>query len=167
MSGGLLFTLTLLAALGSGLIGGVFFAFSAFVMKALATLKPAHGIAAMQSINGAVINPWFLAPFVGTAALCVPLIVASLGGWREYAATCRLIGGGLYLVGTILVTFVGNVPRNNALAAVAAGSAEGEARWARYVPGWTAWNTVRAVAALAAAAAFMIALVASAVAARR
>jgi len=48
----LIFILTLVSALGCGLIAGVFFAFSAFVMKALARLPPAQGIAAMQSING-------------------------------------------------------------------------------------------------------------------
>jgi uncharacterized membrane protein len=61
----------------------------------------------------------------------------------------------------MLVTIVCNVPRNDALAAVDAESADGEARWARYVPGWTAWNTVRTMAALAAAIALTIALVAS------
>jgi len=45
----LLFIVTLLAALGCGLIAGVFFAFSTFVMKALARLPTSHGIAAMQS----------------------------------------------------------------------------------------------------------------------
>jgi hypothetical protein len=54
-----LFVLTFLAALGSALIGGLFFAFSAFVMRALGRLPPAGGIAAMQSINVAVLNPVF------------------------------------------------------------------------------------------------------------
>ncbi|MGH7600945.1 MAG: hypothetical protein ACREOI_31695, partial [bacterium] len=61
----LLFVLTLFAALGCGLIAGVFFAFSAFVMKALSRLPPSEGIAAMQSINVAVINPVFLTVFLG------------------------------------------------------------------------------------------------------
>jgi len=39
--------LTLVAALGCGLVSGIFFAFSTFIMKALARLAPAHGIAAM------------------------------------------------------------------------------------------------------------------------
>lgn len=52
----LLFVFTLFAALGCALIAGVFFAFSAFVMKALGRLTPAGGITAMQSINVAVLN---------------------------------------------------------------------------------------------------------------
>ena len=43
--------LTFIAALGSGLVAGIFFAFSNFVMKALARVPPAQGVAAMQSIN--------------------------------------------------------------------------------------------------------------------
>ena len=58
------------------------------------------------------------------------------------------------------MTMALNVPRNDALAAVDAASADGATLWPRFVPGWTAWNTVRAVAALAAAAALTIALVA-------
>ena len=45
----LLFALTLFAALGCGLMAGLFFAFSVAVMKALARLPSAEGIAAMQS----------------------------------------------------------------------------------------------------------------------
>jgi uncharacterized membrane protein len=159
MSGGITFAVTLVAALGSGLIGGVFFAFLAFVMKALARLRPDRGIAAMQSINVTVINRWFLAPFFGTAA-CVILAASSLSVWRDPAALFRLIGSGLYLVGTVLVTIVRNVPQNDALAGVSPGSAEGEGHWARYVSSWTRWNTVRATAALAASAALTVALVA-------
>jgi uncharacterized membrane protein len=53
MLDGLLFVLTLFAALGCGLVAGVFFAFSTFVMKALARLPAEQGIAAMQAINAA------------------------------------------------------------------------------------------------------------------
>jgi uncharacterized membrane protein len=62
-----LFGLKLVTALGCGLVGGVFFAFSTFVMRALARLQPKEGIAAMQSINITVINPWFMTALFGTA----------------------------------------------------------------------------------------------------
>jgi len=86
MIDGLLLALTFVSALGCGLVAGVFFAFSAFVMKALSRLPPALGIAAMQSINVAVINPWFLAAFLGTGAACVLLAVSSLFMWHKPAA---------------------------------------------------------------------------------
>jgi len=158
MIDGLVFALTLVSALGCGLMAGVFFAFSAFVMKALARLPPAQGIAAMQSINVAAINPAFMGALFGTAVLCVVLAVAALSMWRERGAVWLLVGGLLYLVGAVVVTIAFNVPRNNALAAVAPDSAAGASLWARYVAGWTAWNHVRAAACLAAAASLAIAL---------
>jgi uncharacterized membrane protein len=72
----------------------------------------------------------------------------------------RLVGGGLYLVGTVLVTLVRNVPMNDALATVDPDSTDGAAQWARYVPGWSAWNTVRMVAAIVAAAVLSLAAIA-------
>ena len=160
MVDGSLFVLTFVAALGCGLMAGVFFAFSAFVMQALARLPPPHGIAAMQAINVAAVTPPFMAALFGTALACLALAVTSPFRWHEPGAAFALVGSLLYLVGTILVTIVCNVPRNDALAAVAPDSAEGAAHWARLVPGWTAWNTVRAIAALAAAATLTVALVA-------
>lgn len=158
MKQNLIFILTLVSALGCGLIAGVFFAFSAFVMKALARLPPAQGIAAMQSINVVVLNRWFFAVFFGTATGCTALIGNSLWTWHEPGAIHRLIGGALYLIGTILVTILFNVPRNDALAAVDPASAEGASLWARYLTEWTAWNHVRTAAALAGAALLTVGL---------
>jgi len=154
----LLFTLTLITALGCGLVAGVFYAFSTFVMKALARLPAAQGITAMQSINVVVINPWFMAAFMGTAAACVLVAVFSLLRWGEPGTAYLLSGGLVYLIGTVLVTIAFNVPRNNALAAADSQSADGARVWAGYVTGWTAWNHVRTAAALAAAALLTFAL---------
>ena len=88
MSDAIFLTLTFATALGSAIVGGVYFGFSAFIMKALALLPPAHGIAAMQLINVTVITPWFLIPFIGTAiaAGALILVVARLGEGRGLAA---------------------------------------------------------------------------------
>jgi len=153
-----LFALTLLTVLGCGVIGGAFFAFSTFVMEALARLPAPHGIAAMQSINVVVLNRWFLSVFIGTAATCVLLAIAALA-WDPPGRLYLLAGSVLYVAGTFLVTIAFNVPRNDALAAVAPESADGSALWATYVTGWTAWNHVRTIAALAAAALLFLALV--------
>lgn len=153
-----LFALTLFAALGCGLVAGVFFAFSTFVMKALSRLPPAEGIAAMQSINVIVLNPWFLGAFLGTAAACVLALISALLRWHEPDAIYLIIGSALYLVGSLLVTIVFNVPRNEALASVVPAAPNSASLWASYVANWTAWNHVRAVASLAAAASFSIAL---------
>jgi uncharacterized membrane protein len=154
----IIFVLTLLAALGCGLVAGVFFAFSTFVMKALARLASNEGIAAMQSINVVVLNRWFMTVFLGTAVVCLVLLILSLLRWNEAGAACLLAGAVLYLVGTLLVTIVFNVPRNEALAAIAPTDPLSPPLWTRYVAEWTTWNHVRTAAALAAAAAFTIAL---------
>jgi len=154
----LLVPLTLISALGCGLMAGVFFAFSTFVMHALERLPPAQGIAAMQSINVAAITPLFMLALFGTAAACVVLAISSLSRWNEPGAAYMLVGSVLYLVGAVLVTIVFNVPRNDALAAVAPESAEGARLWIGYLAGWTAWNHVRTVAALAASASLLMAL---------
>ena len=146
--------ITLLAPLGSALIGDVFYAFSSFVMPALARLPAARGAAAMQSINVVVLNRSFLGVFFGTAAACALLALWSLFRLPERGALLRLVGAGLYVVGTIGVTRAFNVPRNDALAAVDADGADAASVWERYVAGWTAWNTVGTAAASAAAAAF-------------
>ncbi len=153
-----LFACTLFAALGCGLIAGVFFAFSSFVMKALARRPASEGMAAMQSINVVVLNRWFLGVFFGTAALCVVALTSSLVQWHAPGAGLRLIGALLYLMGTIFVTMAFNVPKNEALAAVSPTDPGAHSLWAEYVTGWTAWNHVRTVAALAAAASFTLAL---------
>lgn len=74
------YALYIAALLGAGLIGGLFFAFSSFVMKALSEIAPAEGIHAMQSINRVVINPAFLGVFLGTAAVSMIVAILTLSG---------------------------------------------------------------------------------------
>jgi uncharacterized membrane protein len=153
-----LFVLTFLATLGCGLMAGVFFAFSAFVMKAFGRLPAAEGIAAMQSVNVAVLNPVFLSVFAGTAVACALLGISSVLRWNAPGAGWLLAGALLYLIGTFLVTAAFNVPRNEALAAVAPADPTSAGLWASYLATWTAWNHVRTAAALAAAASLIAAL---------
>ena len=154
----LLFTLTFLASLGCALMAGLFFVFSVAVMKALARLPSAEGIAAMQSINVAIINPIFLVVFFGTAAVCILVIIVSLLRWHESGVVYLILGSVLYLVGSFLVTVVFNVPKNNALASVSSDDPDSTSLWASYLDKWTAWNHVRTVASLAAMALLIIGL---------
>ena len=127
-------------------------------MKALARVPPAHGIAAMQSINVTVLNGWFFAVFFGTAVCCLALAITSFIRWEKPGAGYLLIGSLLCLIGTILVTIACNVPLNDALAALDPSSADAGRVWANYLKSWTAWNHVRTIAALVAALSFTIAL---------
>jgi len=156
----MLFALALAAALGSGLVAGVFYAFSTFVMRALARLSPVQGIAAMQSINIVVLNPWFLGVFMGTAMLSVVATTVALLQWGAPSTVWLLVGGILYFAGSLVVTIRCNVPRNNVLAAVAPGDPRAVEVWTKYVAEWTWWNHVRTAASLAAALSFSLALAA-------
>lgn len=156
-----LYVLKLIAALGCGLIAGVFFAFSTFVMKALAQQPPAQGIAAMQSINITVINPWFMTAFLGTSVICLILMVSSFLRWQQPGATYLLVSALFYLIGCFGVTLIFNVPLNDALAVANPDSTEGVNLWAKYLTNWTFWNHVRTLAAFIAAALFTLATNAS------
>lgn len=158
MVDGWLAALKLLAALGCGLIAGTFFGFSTFVMRAFSRLPPAEGIAAMQAVNVAVLNPWFLGVFVGTAAACAIGAVGAFLRWQDPGSGYLLAGSLLYLIGCFLVTMAFNVPRNNVLASVVPTDPASAGLWTSYLSSWTAWNHVRTVASLAAMASFILAL---------
>jgi uncharacterized membrane protein len=151
MSEGLRRALILVGALGSGVVAGVFYAFSAFVMRALDRLVPAEGIRAMQSMNREAPTFWLMAALLGTAALCVVLAVDSLRRLDAPGAGWILAGALTYLV-TVVVTATYHVPRNNALDAVNPSAADAAGLWSHYVTTWTAGNHVRVAAPLAAAA---------------
>lgn len=148
-----------LAAVGSGLIGGLFFIFSNTVMTAFDRLPAAHAVAAMSSINRVILNPWFFLSFFGTALLCVVLLVSQVMQPKDGGGSA-VAGAVLYLVGSIGVTIVCNVPLNHKLAAVSPSATDMETQWRAYRGPWTRWNHVRTVASLLAAALFAYAIAA-------
>jgi uncharacterized membrane protein len=143
------FALWLVTALGCALVAGVFFAFSTFIMRALARLPPAQGMAAMQSIDITVITPLFMLALFGTGVTSIALTWSS---WHHPNASFILASSLFYVLGTLGVTMTKNVPLNKALASANAISEAGAALWANYLVKWTFWNHVRTVAALVAAA---------------
>lgn len=143
--------------LGTGIIGGVFFAFSTFIMRALERMPAAQGIAAMQHINVTVLNPWFLGAFMGTAFLCATVAILASAHWSP-SSPYVIAAAVLYVVGTFIATLVFNVPKNEALAALSPGAASSAAYWSDYLVRWTFWNHVRTICSLAATVMFSLAL---------
>ena len=141
-----------LLAVGAGLVAGVFFAFSTFVMKALSQLPSEQGVAAMQRINVVVMNPVFLGLFVGTALIAGICGVGAVLSWGSFQSASLLAAAVLYVVGCFGVTVAFNVPRNERLAGLQAESAEASAYWQVYLREWVFWNHVRTVASSASAA---------------
>ncbi len=145
-------------AIGSGLIAGIFFAFSTFIMTAFSRIPQSHGMLAMQSINMTILRSLFMPIFFGTAIGGLVLIAAALLRWGEPSAMVALAASVLYIAGMFLSTIIFNVPLNNALASVDAGLPEATVVWARYLRKWTAWNHVRTVASMVSHGLFILAI---------
>lgn len=156
MTNSIWIALLVITSVGSGLIGGLFFTFSNTCMRAFDALPAAGAVAAMNSINRVILNPLFFLAFFGTAVLCIVLLIGLVtrpAGSGVLVATGAL----LYLIGSIGVTMVCNVPLNNKLAAVSPSATDMETQWRAYRGPWTRWNHVRTLACLLAAGLFALA----------
>jgi uncharacterized membrane protein len=154
-----LFLFVLVAALGSGLIAGVFFIFSFAIMRALSRITPFSGMWAMQSINIYILNPVFLGVFLGTGIICAGLAITAVVRWHLPGSGWLLAGTMIYIIGSIGVTVIFNVPMNNALMVADPATSEGLELWAKYLTDWTFWNHIRTFASLASCASLIMALV--------
>jgi uncharacterized membrane protein len=134
--------LTAAATVGSGLLAGVFLAFSAFVMSGLRRLPDPGGAAAMRSINVTAQRPPLMILLFGVSALCVAIIGRALATWSRPGAAWLLIGAVLTIVGALGVTATINVPLNDRLEA-------GTVTWSRFLAGWDPANHARTVLCLA------------------
>ncbi|WP_329216230.1 DUF1772 domain-containing protein [Streptomyces sp. NBC_01485] len=151
--------LAMLGALVTGLMAGVFCAFSVLVMRGLAALPSTQGVAAMNAINSSAMTPAFMVLFLGAAALCAVITVVTFVLWPDHGTVHLLLGSGLYLCGTFGVTVMANVPRNEALMRLEPGTPEAVAYWPTYLREWTRWNHVRTVASAASAVVYVLTLV--------
>jgi uncharacterized membrane protein len=148
------------SAIGCGLMAGVYFAFSAFIMTSFSHIAPSAGIAAMNAINVDIVKSPFMPIFMATTLVAAVLAGLALFRLSEPGSAATLAGGVLLVVGMFVVTLVFNVPLNDALAAIGPTDAEAQALWTRYLRDWTFWNHARLIASLGASALFTIAIVA-------
>ena len=153
--------LLIASALACALMGGIFYAFSSFIMPALGRIAEVEGIHAMQRINIDVYHWTFMGAFFGTPLLTIVAAVQSFRLGTPEAARYAIAGCVVYLLGNLLVTAAGNVPLNEALAGVSAEGPEATRQWSHYLVAWTRWNHVRTAASVVAAGAFLAALTSS------
>ncbi|MBL3940464.1 hypothetical protein FH720_24930, partial [Bacteroides thetaiotaomicron] len=66
------------SAVGCGLMAGVYFAFSTFVMTSLGRVAPQAGAAAMNAINVDIVRSPFMPLFLGTTLMALALVVIAL-----------------------------------------------------------------------------------------
>lgn len=143
--------LLMIAATLTGLMAGLFFAWSVSVTPGIGRLPDKEYLASFQVMNRAIVNPVFLICFLGTAVL-LPVctyrqFVQPLAGsfWLLLSATA------LYLVFIIGITFFGNIPLNNKLDQLDLTTLTGEQMAsfrAQFENRWNTLNNIRTVASI-------------------
>jgi uncharacterized membrane protein len=150
---------TLMAgAVGSGVIGGIFFAFSTFIMASFASVSTENGVAAMNAINRVILRSWFMPVFMGMVVVSAVLVVLAIRQWSAGPGSLIIAGAALYILATFVSTILFNVPLNDRLAAFHGNEAAAADVWVTYLRDWTFWNHIRTAASLAASVAFMAAI---------
>lgn len=138
-----------IASIGAGLMAGVYFAFSGFIMRSFDLLGAAHATDAMNAINKVILRSWFMILFFGSTLIYAVLAVAAVlfadleGRWLLFATGLN------YVCGMFLCTALFNVPLNNRLAAAGEDERAKAETWPLYFEHWTRWNHLRSVCSLA------------------
>ncbi|SEN05937.1 MULTISPECIES: DUF1772 domain-containing protein [Cryobacterium] len=143
---------TVAAAVGAGVTGGVYFTFATIVSPALRLRSAPEAVAVMQRVNEKALRPPFMIVFFGGAlAACAAAVIAMFPGDSAGIVPVRLIGAGL-TVASFVTTILSNVPRNNALARIRPSEWDAADAWRSFDAGWSRANTTRAVLAITGSA---------------
>ncbi|CAN0594994.1 unnamed protein product [Ectocarpus sp. 12 AP-2014] len=155
-----IFVVLQVSILAYAVVGGVFLAFSDFIMRSLAHTGGVGGVEAMQVINREVFRWVFMVLFLGMAAVSVLVVIYSATNLAGGPGTLILVGALVYLLGCFAVTVFFNVPMNEALARMDLTSEATKDYWTgTYLPRWTMWNTVRTIACAVSAALMLFGLI--------
>lgn len=148
------------SALGCGVMAGVYFAFSAFIMTSLGRIAPASGMSAMNATIVDIVKSPFMPVFMLTTLTAVSLSILGAVRWGQPGSALMAIGGAIYVLGMFGVTMMVNQPMNEALLAADPATSQGVAVWSRYLIDWTMWNHLRTISSAVATAMFIAALTA-------
>src|SRR3954452_1060867 len=99
--------LLLAAAVVAGLQAGTYFTWSTAVMPGLAHVDDRTFVDAVQQMNVAIVNPLFLATFLGAPVLAGAAAVLCGAPARPWTVAATALA-----LGTVVITFVGNIPLN-------------------------------------------------------
>ena len=153
----------ILTTLLVALIAGLMFGYACSVNLGLRKLTDVDYLRAMQEINRAILNPWFLICFVG------PLALYPASAWLAYRSDgvnmlfgLICVSGAIYLFGVVIVTGSQNVPLNDVLDKVVLNGSSGEtvAQYRKAFEGpWNRFHMVRTIASIISLAMMLVALV--------
>ncbi|QFT77420.1 DUF1772 domain-containing protein [Erythrobacter sp. THAF29] len=149
----------LFLALWSAIVGGNFSAFSEFIMSALKKTEPAGGIEAMQNINRDVIKTQFVAGILSIATFSAIFAVYSLFVFEGAALVTLILASLVFLASVFLVTMLGNVPMNDALARLDHDSLDARIYWEKYIRTWTLLNHARSFGSILTSGLYIIAAI--------
>lgn len=127
----------------TGLIAGLFYAYSCSVNPGLHRMDDRGYLSAMQNINRAILNPVFFMSFMGTLVL---LPLSTILHYGKPGFWWLLIAAVVYAIGVFGVTMAANVPLNDMLDKLDLKNASAE-RLAEYrgqfEETWNRWHGVR------------------------
>ena len=149
----------LFLALWSAVVGGVFSAFSEFIMAGLLRAEPAGGIESMQHINRTVINTQFVGGIFLITIFSIIFAWYAASNVEGYARVNLILASVVYVPTVFLMTLFGNVPMNKKLERLDYRSAEASAYWITYGRNWTRLNHVRSFGSIVTAVLYTIAAV--------
>jgi uncharacterized membrane protein len=142
-----------------GLAAGLLYGYDCSVIKGLNRLPDREYISCFQSINTAILNPYFFISFMGS------LIMLPLAAWLGYkhetnsAFYLMLASALMYAVGVFGVTVIGNVPLNNSIDAFNLSTATAEDMKAMRQSFEMKWNWFHHIRTYAAILSFLLATI--------
>lgn len=136
----------LVATLLTGLIAGLFYAWSVSIMPGLARTDDRTYLGALQQMNRAILNGWFFLTFMGALIVTAVAALLHLRSDARSVLPWILIALVLY-IGVLVVTFAFNIPLNNELdkAGDVNQLANAADLRARFESTWVRWNLIRAL----------------------
>jgi uncharacterized membrane protein len=143
----------------TGLMAGIYLAFSAIIMKSLGDLAAVQAAQVMNTINDVILKTIFMPIFFGSTLWYAGLILRSVADWKIGISGLQVAAALIYIVGMFLVTAFGNVPHNNALKQSAHDDSALQAYWQTYMERWTHLNHIRTISCILACGALMISLI--------
>lgn len=148
MTNSIVIMITWLLVIGVGVMAGVYFTFSTFIMRALDALPAKHAIEVMNSINQVIVKSLFLPLFLGTTFLALLQVALSLTYLQGTPSYLGVISGLIYVLTMFFITALFNVPLNNQLAGFDPQKDKAESTWASYRFRWIRWNHARTIGSL-------------------
>ncbi len=103
------------AVLLTGLSAGFFYTWQVSVIQGTKLITDKSYLETMQSINRAILNPWFFIIFMGSLLVLLSASYMQYRSGNAISLALIIIATLTYLIGTIGVTALGNVPMNDAL----------------------------------------------------